>query len=340
MQITALNRPAEAELTEPSPSEQLPLHPVLTSDDREVFCDLTSELFSTRYHFESAPNSQPVVARVNLVELGSVKIAYSELGTPTEFVVDEFDCYMVSMQLAGQMQVTAGGDSIVSCPSQAAVFYPQTSGKGSWSGTPQVLVNIRHEAVELELERQLNRPVEAPIRFELGMDLHASLAQSWLATLHQLQVESGRPEGCLAHPMLAKQMEQVLIAQLLYAQGHSYSEELLRPQEAAVPKVVQAAIDLIEASPDTIFTASDLAAGVFVSARTLQDGFRRHVGMAPMSYLRQVRLARVHADLLAARRDTESVTQIACRWGFSHLGRFAGDYQKKYGVLPSETLNS
>lgn len=320
------------------PEEQLPLHPVLTSADADEFCDVTSHLFSTRYRFASAANGAG--ARVNVMELGSVKIAYSELGSPTEFVVDEFDCYMVSMQLSGQMQVTAAGSEIVSCPSQAAVFYPQTSGTGSWSGTPQVLVNIRHEALELELERQLNRPVESPVRFELGMDLHTSLAQSWLATLHQIQVESGRPDGCLAHPMLAKQLEQALIAQLLYAQVHSYSEDLLRPQEVALPKVVQAAIDIIENSPDTIFTASDLAAAVFVSARTLQDGFRRHVGMAPMNYIRQVRLARVHADLQAAHRDTETVTQIAGRWGYTHLGRFAADYQRKYGVLPSVTLSS
>jgi AraC-like DNA-binding protein len=37
-------------------------------------------------------------------------------------------------------------------------------------------------------------------------------------------------------------------------------------------------------------------------------------------------------------QDTDDVTVIAERWGFSHLGRFAGNYQKIFGEKPSQTL--
>ena len=33
-----------------------------------------------------------------------------------------------------------------------------------------------------------------------------------------------------------------------------------------------------------------------------------------------------------------SVSEVATRWGFTHLGRFAGAYRLRYGVPPSQTL--
>jgi AraC-like DNA-binding protein len=33
-----------------------------------------------------------------------------------------------------------------------------------------------------------------------------------------------------------------------------------------------------------------------------------------------------------------SVEQVARRWGFTHLGRFAHDYRVAFGQLPSATL--
>jgi AraC-like DNA-binding protein len=33
-----------------------------------------------------------------------------------------------------------------------------------------------------------------------------------------------------------------------------------------------------------------------------------------------------------------SVSEVAFRWGFTHLGRFAGAYKERFGVPPSQTL--
>jgi hypothetical protein len=70
------------------------------------------------------------------------------------------------------------------------------------------------------------------------------------------------------------------------------------------------------------------------------DGFRRYVGMAPMTYLRHLRLARVHEELRLGDPRSVTVAEVASRWGFGHLGRFAAAYRAKYGVAPSVTLRS
>ena len=51
------------------------------------------------------------------------------------------------------------------------------------------------------------------------------------------------------------------------------------------------------------------------------------------------RLAAAHQDLLDADpAGGASVAEIAHRWGFAHLARFAERYRQAYGEKPSETL--
>jgi transcriptional regulator GlxA family with amidase domain len=103
------------------------------------------------------------------------------------------------------------------------------------------------------------------------------------------------------------------------------------------PRHVNRAITMMEADPAAICSLADLAHATKVSVRTLQVGFRQHTGTSPMGYLRQLRLMRVHEDLLAADQRHHTVARIAHRHGFSHLGRFAAAYRAAYGCNPSAT---
>jgi transcriptional regulator GlxA family with amidase domain len=60
--------------------------------------------------------------------------------------------------------------------------------------------------------------------------------------------------------------------------------------------------------------------------------------MAPMAYVEHVRLERVHDTLTEADPARTTVAEVAYRWGFTHLGRFAQAYGRRYGRYPSETL--
>jgi AraC-like DNA-binding protein len=81
-----------------------------------------------------------------------------------------------------------------------------------------------------------------------------------------------------------------------------------------------------------------LAAIAAVSIRSLQEGFRRYFGTPPMTYLRHLRLARVHENLRHADPALHTVTEIAYHYGFTHMSRFAAEYRARYGVSPRETL--
>lgn len=73
------------------------------------------------------------------------------------------------------------------------------------------------------------------------------------------------------------------------------------------------------------------------SRRSLELIFRRGVGMTPGRWFMNIRLNNAMRELLAPKPDC-SVTDVALRWGFRHLSRFADQYRRTFGELPGETL--
>src|SRR5919109_25670 len=74
-----------------------------------------------------------------------------------------------------------------------------------------------------------------------------------------------------------------------------------------------------------------------VRPRTLETHFKMFLGTTPLGWMRRMRLARARQELLHVRSPT-SVTNVAFANGFNQLGRFAGQYRKVFGELPSATL--
>jgi transcriptional regulator GlxA family with amidase domain len=97
------------------------------------------------------------------------------------------------------------------------------------------------------------------------------------------------------------------------------------------------AADLLGDRPYEPWSVDRLASALGLSSRTLHRALRRELGVSPMRLLRRVRLAQARADLEGAGRET-SVTGVAFDCGFNHLGRFAGEYTRRFGESPSETL--
>ena len=86
------------------------------------------------------------------------------------------------------------------------------------------------------------------------------------------------------------------------------------------------------------WNVSQLCRNAGVSERTLGIWFRNQVGMSPHRFLLRRRLNLVHRDLLRSDPATVTVTDVAMRFGFHELGRFAGVYREFFGELPSATL--
>jgi AraC-like DNA-binding protein len=101
---------------------------------------------------------------------------------------------------------------------------------------------------------------------------------------------------------------------------------------------IRAAVEHIHAHAHEPLTVSDIARAADLSVRGLQEAFQRALERSPMQYLREVRLRRSHEDLQRAVPGQASVAEVAARWGFTHMGRFSGEYLHRFGEYPKQTL--
>jgi AraC family ethanolamine operon transcriptional activator len=105
-------------------------------------------------------------------------------------------------------------------------------------------------------------------------------------------------------------------------------------RRAAVRRVEE----FLDAHEPAATSLAELCAIAGVGERTLEYAFRELLGIPPVRYLRLRRLNRVRRELRAAEPATTRVTDVATRWGFWQLGRFASEYRGLFGEFPSETL--
>ncbi|MEV6492573.1 AraC family transcriptional regulator [Actinoplanes sp. NPDC051633] len=200
-------------------------------------------------------------------------------------------------------------------------------------------MKIDRATLENELARLLDAPVRSPVTLAPTIDITRGPGASWLRLVRLLAADATQPQGLIHHPVAGARLQEALIAGLLSATDHPYRDRLERPSAVtAAPGAIRRVVEAMRADPGKPFTVADLAGVAGVSVRSLQDGLRRYVGTAPMTYLRHVRLARVHEHLRQADPTVHTVTEIAYRYGFTHMGRFAGEYRARYGTSPRETL--
>jgi len=83
---------------------------------------------------------------------------------------------------------------------------------------------------------------------------------------------------------------------------------------------------------------ADLCAIANVSERTLDYAFREQLDTPPARYLRLRRLNKVRDEMRSGDPESVRVTDVAMRWGFWELGRFAAEYRALFRELPSATL--
>jgi AraC-like DNA-binding protein len=105
------------------------------------------------------------------------------------------------------------------------------------------------------------------------------------------------------------------------------------------PQPLRRALEFIDEHAGEPISLNEIAVAARLSPRGLQAAFRRHLDTTPLAHLRSVRMQRAHRDLQnAAPGDGASVAAVAARWGFTHLGRFAIEYRRRFGIYPSHTL--
>jgi AraC-like DNA-binding protein len=101
-------------------------------------------------------------------------------------------------------------------------------------------------------------------------------------------------------------------------------------------RIVRCAMDYLMEHEDDVVYIADLCLTCRISERWLREAFQRVYKMSPTQLMRIRRLNQARR-MLSLGSSRQAVTDVAARFGFSDLGRFAMSYRSVFGELPSET---
>jgi AraC-like DNA-binding protein len=142
----------------------------------------------------------------------------------------------------------------------------------------------------------------------------------------------------LQHHLFATELEETLIVSYMLALEENFNDLSRHEYHAVAPETIKRVEEYLLGHLTEPVSLADLAAVSGLPIRTLSRNFKKYFGASPMQFLRERRFEAAQSELSRGSVETHSVTETAMRYGFSHFGKFAGEYRQIFHELPSETL--
>jgi AraC-like DNA-binding protein len=283
-----------------------------------------------------------LTARLAVTTFPDLTLSEATFGAGLLVSFAELDCYHVNIPVAGLLQTGVGGRRMREAgPGAVEVYEPHAGAvRDRWSADCRVIgVKIGPRLLHRQLTEMLGRTIARPVRLRPDNGGMTKPMAAWCRLVKWLQADAAGPRNLAGHPLLTGRLQEMVVGGFLLAADHQYAEQLdARTGHPATPGAIRRVTDAVRAQPEQPHTVASLAAVASLSTRALQQGFRRHLGTTPMSFVRDTRLAMAHDALRRGEPPYLTVAAVAHRWGFVHLGRFAQMYRARYGTCPSETL--
>jgi len=273
------------------------------------------------------------------VDLGGFTLNYVQYGADVQIEPGQLGSFfLLQIPIAGAAQIKTGATQVDASPGMASLISPTRDVTMQWSGACQkLLVQIPTGQVERILQAQLGRRIQAPIVFDPAVPVRSGAGLRLARLVHTLQEDADSDDPLFTRHGAGPQMREMLVTALLRALPHNHSATILAPAPSIAPRHVRRAEEYMRAHAERAITVSEIAAAAGVSIRSLQEGFSRFRDTTPLEALRNIRLQSAAAALAAA-EPGETVTSVAMRLGFNHLGRFSISYRERFHESPSETL--
>ncbi|WP_434713768.1 AraC family transcriptional regulator (plasmid) [Rhizobium sp. YTUHZ045] len=287
----------------------------------------------------SAEGTTPIGYRCNFISMEDVSVAdcsyEGSISSRRDGVADKLSLFLPTQ---GMMLFGGKREPIYSLPGRGVIL-EQGAVRGTRIVGPRrhFCLFIDRAKIAAQLTHMCERTISGDVGFRTDIDLTAGpgfLLQQLVSNLHSGLSGNGLLQRS---PLAVKSLCDAAVYLLLETCPHHYSEELARSAPLPAPRHVKWAMDFMQEHIAEPISLSEIAMAAKVSVRTLQQGFRQFRNTTPIAYLHEIRMAAAHRDLLES-DGTQAIAEIALRWGFTHLGRFAADYRKRFGLLPSQTV--
>ncbi|BFM82013.1 hypothetical protein JUNP543_0326 [Acinetobacter baumannii] len=207
------------------------------------------------------------------------------------------------------------------------------------ANSPQLILKVSKDDFTYHCRQHIADSENNLLVFDPKLDFSTQGGAYFLQLVRTLMDALACEQHPLHHPLAFKQFESNLFNALIYGQPNNALHKIDQYKEKTVsPYFVKRTEAYIKEHLHEPLNVEILAEHAGVSVRTLFTGFKNYLGTTPMSYLKELRFEQAHLELM--HNENLSVTDVAFKWGFTHLGRFSQEYKRRYGELPSSTRRS
>ncbi|KLU15945.1 transcriptional regulator [Xenorhabdus sp. GDc328] len=312
-----------------------PKHLLFSSNDLDEVKSMVGRVIQP-HQLTIVDAHQKLDAQMHYIPLGDISMSRLRYGACVEITPGELDSFfLIQMPLAGCAGIESGDQYLDSTPNLASILSPNQHTSMRWNAdNDQFMVRISRTLLERTLVGQLGHSLDQPLLFALGFEWQR--CQAWRCLMPYILEYATQVPDILQHKLMINQIEQLISVTLLSTHQHNYSETPVNRRCAIRPRHVRRVQEYLQAHAHEPITVEQLAQVAGVSLRSLYSGFKEFLNISPMQYLRDLRMEHVRTELLAG--EATSVTGVALRWGFAHMGRFSAEYKARYGETPSNSL--
>lgn len=292
------------------------------------------------HQFELLGNAGSFSAQVNEAKFAHSALVYITYGTAVTIKTEQLgSCFLIQVPWQGRAEVAVKDQKTLVQPGIASVVSPNQAMNMRWSNDCSFFtVRLDKQKVEQTLTQLLGHELQAPLIFDAKFDLNTYEGKSWMNAVNFARRQLELPLSPMVAAPLLQQIEDTLCLMLLQLPHHNYRDKLRGGSDNVTPRSVKRARDYIHDNIHLDISLEQLAMVTGVVPSTLNKHFSHFIGQSPMKYVRGQKLLAVHEVLRSSDQDV-NVTDVAIKYGFNHLGRFAHYYKLRFGERPSDTLN-
>ncbi len=318
-------------------SQKPPLHkfPICDSNKVDDWSAATLPVFGPT-QVEPKPGSKAFRALFNLCRLQRTALCYGSFGGAFAVSVPESVSFVQGLPIRGVGQHINNGMVIPDSPRKGAIGAPGPVALSYQEDFEVFAVFMKPDALSNTLAGLIGAPLGKKLELDRSNYDWRPEPRMIRSLVGLTLAELDREEGDVS-PLVLAELEQAILVAFLCGAGHNYSRSLEGSPRGVAPSQVRLVEDYIEAHWNQPVSIEGLAVATNASARSVFHAFKEFRGYSPMNFLKQERLRHARG-MLAKPGPNESVTNVSFACGFGNMGRFADDYKKAFGEMPSETL--
>ncbi|NIZ12075.1 AraC family transcriptional regulator [Phaeobacter sp. HF9A] len=278
------------------------------------------------------------------VEIDGLSLHYFDYQSDAETITVNLDDpgsnLILKLPLNGSTRLTTGGREWMISPREFCVLQPGVPFQVDMEGSS------RHLTLVLEADWVSNyllshschlRPEDLSFGSQIfNLQTNGLLLSSVVSGLSNCLIHSDR---ALDNKSVVTHLKQLITSAVLDLSPEFHKANAHSTLGQNLPDHIRRARQFIEDHLTDDIKLHDIVNASGMTKRTVQAGFRMHLGTTPLSYLKLMRLKATHDRLQAARPHDCTVTQVAMEYGFFHLSNFSQDFRKTFGASPSDILN-